>query len=248
MKKLFLGLILTSSLIACKKETKLPSTNISGTKTDTTNVVDQPTSGYGPNITDIDGNTYKTVFIGTQQWMAENLKVSKYNDGTKILNITDDIEWSNLNQASWVYYNNDLSQNKKYGKLYNWYVLNLSTNGNKNLCPTGWHIPSENEWTVLTEYLGGENIAGGKMKEVGTINWSDPNTDATNISLFNGLPGGFRFSSGYYTYIHYIGSWWSSTENDIDNAWKINLVRNNSLANIKLEHKNSGLSVRCIKD
>ncbi|NDF60572.1 MAG: hypothetical protein EB100_05775, partial [Crocinitomicaceae bacterium] len=129
-------------------------------------VTQNPTSGYGPNISDNDGNTYKTVYIGTQQWMAENLKVTKYNDGTSIPNISNNTQWSNLTTGAWSYYNNDVANNAKYGKLYNWYAVSPTTNGNKNVCPTGWHVPTDAEWTVLTDYLGGENVAGGKMKEV----------------------------------------------------------------------------------
>ena len=146
-----------------------------------------PTSGYGPNITDVDGNSYKTVYIGQQQWMAENLKVSKYNDGSTIPNVTGINEWLNLTSGAWSYYNNDAVNNVKYGKLYNWYVVSKTTNGNKNVCPQGWHVSTGIEWAILTDYLGGLNIAGGKLKEAGLLNWSNPNKDATNSSLFTGL-------------------------------------------------------------
>ena len=117
-----------------------------------------PTSGYGSNITDAEGNSYKTVYIGTQQWMGENLKTSKYSDGTTIPNITDNT-WQNNTTGAWAYYNNDAANNAKYGKLYNWYAVSPTTNGNKNICPTGWHVPTDAEWTVLTDYLGGESVA-----------------------------------------------------------------------------------------
>jgi uncharacterized protein (TIGR02145 family) len=150
---------------------------------------------YGSNITDVEGNSYKTVYIGTQQWMGENLKVSKYSDGTTIPNVTNDSQWSNLTTGAWAYNNNDEANNAKYGKLYNWYAVNPTTNGNKNICPTGWHVPTDAEWTVLTDFLGGD-VAGGKLKEVGTINWKSPNTEAINVSLFTGLPGGLRDYNG----------------------------------------------------
>ena len=116
----------------------------------------------GPKIKDIEGNLYKTVTIGTQQWMAENLKVSKYIDGTTIPNITDNTQWENNTTGAWSYYNNDAANNTKYGKLYNWYAVSKTTNDNKNVCPTGWYVPTDAEWTVLTDYLGGTTVAGGK--------------------------------------------------------------------------------------
>ena len=207
---------------------------------------------YGQNINDIEGNTYKTVYIGTQQWMAENLKVSKYNDGSSIPNITDNTEWSQLTTGAWAYSNNDAANNAKYGNLYNWYAVSPTTNGNKNVCPTGWHVPTDDEWTVLTDYLGGANVAGGKMKEVGTTSWNSPNKDATNTSLFTGLPGGFRNPGGSYFGIGSSGNWWSSSENSTGNAWPRNLSSLNGNASRIYYGDNGskiyGLSVRCVKD
>jgi uncharacterized protein (TIGR02145 family) len=199
-------------------------------------------------VTDIDGNTYKTVQIGTQVWMAENLKTAKYNDGTRIPNITDNTQWSNLTTGAWCYNDNNAAKNAKYGKLYNWYAVSPTTNGNKNVCPTGWHVPTDAEWTVLTDYLGGEIVAGGKLKEVGTANWISPNTDATNISLFTGLPGGYRSRFGDYSSIGSYGSWWSSTEDNTDYAWYRNLFNLNGNANRNFFRKKLGLSVRCLRD
>ena len=209
----------------------------------------KPTSGNGPNITDTDGNFYKTVYIGTQQWMAENLKVSKYNDETIIPNITDNTQWSSLTTGAWSYYNNSDSLGKIYGKLYNWYAVSKTSNSNKNVCPTGWHVPTDAEWTVLTEYLGGASFAGGKMKEVGTTNWNSPNTDATNTSLFSLLPGGGRNFYGYYGNIGSLGIWWSSTDYKTDNAW--NRFLHNYGGNVDRDYssnKKDGLSVRCLRD
>jgi uncharacterized protein (TIGR02145 family) len=202
----------------------------------------------GPNITDVDGNSYKTVTIGTQQWMAENLKVSKYSDGTMIPNVTDNTEWKNNTTGAWSYYNNDVANNAKYGKLYNWYAVSPTTNGNKNVCPTGWHAPTDSEWTVLTDYLGGVSVAGGKMKIVGAINWNSPNTDATNTYLFSALPGGGRRGNGDYGSIGYSGNWWSSKEYDTDNAWYRNLENSNDAATTYFGIKGFGLSVRCLRD
>ena len=200
------------------------------------------------NLIDIDNNTYKTVTIGTQQWMAENLKVSKYNDGTEIPNITDNTQWKNLRSGAWANYNNAAAKNAKYGKLYNWYAVSKTTNGNKNVCPTGWHVPTDAEWTVLTDYLGGASVAGGKMKEVGTSNWNSPNTDATNTSLFTGLPGGFRYYDGNYYYFGFNGYWWSSSEYYTNNSWYRNLDGTNGSADSHASIKEHGLSVRCLRD
>ena len=202
----------------------------------------------GAKIKDIEGNLYKTVTIGTQQWMAENLKVSKYNDGTTIPNITGNTEWSSLTTGAFSYYNNDAANNAKYGKLYNWYAVSKTSNGNKNVCPTGWHVPTDAEWTVLTDYLGGESVAGGKLKEVGTTNWNSPNTDATNTSLFTGLPGGYRDYNGYYYDIGTNGNWWSSSDNNTNLPWYRLLYGLIGDAIRDGNYKKSGLSVRCLRD
>ncbi len=202
----------------------------------------------GPNITDAEGNSYKTVTIGTQTWMAENLKVSKYNDGTTIPNVTDNTQWVKLTTGAWAYYNNDTTNNDKYGKLYNWYAVSLTTNGNKNVCPTDWHVPTDAEWTVLIDYLGGETVAGGKMKEVGTISWNSPNTDATNTSLFSALPGGYRYFLGNcYGFGNYV-YWWSSSEYSTSFAWSRFLYNNGGHVDREINVKSNGLPVRCLKD
>ncbi len=202
----------------------------------------------GPNITDAESNSYKTVYIGTQQWMAENLKVTKYSDGTVIPNVKDNTEWQDNTTGAWAYYENDAANNAKYGKLYNWYAVSKTTNGNKNVCPTGWHVPTDAEWTVLTDYLGGSNIAGGKMKEVGTTSWNSPNTDATNTSLFTGLPGGYRYYNGGYSNFGSHGYWWSSTEYYTGNAWDRHLDYSSGGADRYGYNKPDGLSVRCLRD
>jgi uncharacterized protein (TIGR02145 family) len=200
-------------------------------------------------ITDIEGNSYKVVKIGTQVWMAENLKTAKYNDGTKIPNVTDKTQWSNLTSGAWCYYDNNVANNAKYGKLYNWYAVSKTTNGNKNVCPTGWHVPTDAEWTVLTDYLGGESVAGDKLKEVGRRSWIRPNTDCTNESLFTGLPGGGRYDGGRYADIGYYGIWWSSTENGSSDAWFRYLINCNGTSyRIFGKPKRNGFSVRCLRD
>ena len=226
--------------------------NIAGKTCTFSMKVQNPTRGYAPTITDTESNTYKTVYIGTQQWMAENLKVSKYSDGTDIPNISDDNQWMNLTTDAWVYYNNDVANNAKYGKLYNWFAVSPTTNGNKNVCPTGWHIPADAEWTVLTDYLGGENVAGGKMKEVGTTSWYGPNTNAIDNYGFTGLPGGVRWDGGMYgQYLQktYYGYWWSSTEDHLNSgAFARRLGFDNGSVVGGNWGKGLGLSVRCLKD
>ncbi len=203
----------------------------------------------GANIKDIEGNLYKTVTIGTQQWMAENLKVSKYSDGSHIPNVTVNTEWQKNNTGAWAYFNNDAANNAKYGKLYNWYAVSKTTNGNKNICPTGWHVPTDAEWTVLTDYLGGKSDSGDKLKEVGTTNWKSPNTDATNTSLFSALPGGSRSANGIYNIIGTNGNWWSSTKDDTYYfAWNRNLNYTDGSVSKNSNHKENGLSVRCLMD
>ena len=260
MKKIFILLVVTSSILACKKTTTTTPTSTTNSVTcgDNPNIkftcIGTPIGKFGDCITDVDGNVYKTVTIGTQTWMAENLKVSKYNDGTTIPKVTDSIQWSKLNTGAYCYYNNDFSNNAKYGKLYNWYVINLKTSGNKNICPIGWHIPSYTEWTTLTDYLGGTAVAGGKMKEVGTSNWNTPNTKASNISLFTAIPGGVRYENEQFIAIGDGGGWWTteeyySTYNSYnDSAWFMALPNDDGGVVYKFFNKSYGQSVRCIKN
>lgn len=201
----------------------------------------------GSNITDNEGNSYKTVIIGTQTWMAENLKTSKYNDGTAIPNITDNTQWSQLTTGAWAYYNNDATNNTKYGKLYNWYALSSTTNDNKNVCPTGWHVPSYKEWEVLTDYLGGSSEAGGKMKEVGTTSWNYGS--ATNTSLFTGLPGGVRSANGSFDSFGTNGYWWSSTLSGQDGTLGVFYILAYTVdSRTYIQNRSTGFSIRCIKN
>ena len=218
--------------------------NVGGQSCSFSMVVQAPTSGYGADITDVESNTYKTVYIGTQQWMAENLKVTKYNDGTVIPNVVF-TQWPGLYSGSWAYYGNNATNNAIYGKLYNWYAVSQTTNGNKNICPIGWHIPTDAEWTVLTDYLGGETVAGGKMKNG---SWNSPNTNATNTSLFTGLPGGYRYENGNDFTIGNNGYWWSSSENYMSSAWNRTLSFDKGNTQRVLYRKESGFSIRCLKD
>jgi len=218
---------------------------LEGNNTNNGDIVFNPNITYG-SITDIDGNTYKTVTIGTQTWMAENLKVTKYNDGIAIPNVTDNTAWSELTTGALCDYDNTPSNSETYGKLYNWHAVNTG-----KLCPTGWHVPSDAEWTELTDYLG-EN-AGGKLKATGTIEagtglWYDPNTGATNETGFTALPGGHRLYDGTFYYVGNFGHWWSATEVDTDSAWHRGMNDGNSGVDRFGDNKELGFSVRCLRD
>jgi uncharacterized protein (TIGR02145 family) len=199
------------------------------------------------SIKDIDDNVYNTVTIGTQVWMAENLKTTKYKDGTAILLVTDGAAWAALITPGCCWYNNDAATYKAtYGALYNWYTVNTG-----KLCPTGWHVPTDIEWTTLTTFLGGELVAGSKLKETDVTHWLSPNTGATNESGFTALPGGYRFGSfgnGMFFSIGVSGYWWSSTEYNTYNAWYRSVDYDGSDVYRNGSSKNNGFSVRCLRD
>jgi uncharacterized protein (TIGR02145 family) len=199
------------------------------------------------SISDIDGNTYRTIKLWDQWWMAENLKVTKYTDGTPIPTETDNTAWGNLTNPGYCWYNNDSAINaESYGALYNWYTVNTG-----NLCPTGWHVPADSEWTTLIEKLGGEKSAGGRLKEAGTAHWTSPNTGATNESGFTALPGGYRDYSGIFNGISGRGGWWTASESEYS---PLNDARNRTIdytgVNVRnrSDSKKYGFSVRCVKD
>jgi uncharacterized protein (TIGR02145 family) len=207
-------------------------------------------TGYGSAlsfiaaVTDIDGNVYHTVTIGTQEWMVENLKVTKYRNGNPIPNVSDGAEWNKLTTGACCDYDNTASYSTTYGKLYNWYAVDDS----RNIAPTGWHVATDAEWTILATYLGGDNIAGGKLKETGFTHWRDPNTGATNESGFTALPAGTRFVNGMFSGKDNNCGWWSATEGDLTSAWSRNLSYNASNINRSYGGKIGGLSVRCLRD
>jgi uncharacterized protein (TIGR02145 family) len=203
---------------------------------------------YIDTVTDIDGNVYHTVTIGTQIWMVENLKTMKFFNGDLIPNITDDMEWSDLTIGAYCNYNNDTNYVITYGRLYNWYAVNDP----RGLAPKGWHVATDSEWTTLTNYLGGDSVAGGKMKEIGTTHWHSPNPDATNESGFSALPGGYRFFTigEEFGNIGHTGGWWSSSEGNSNVIyWYMFCIDSwvHRSEGLELE-KNIGLSVRCVKD
>jgi uncharacterized protein (TIGR02145 family) len=193
------------------------------------------------------------VTIGTQVWTTKNLDVTTYRDGTPIPQVTDPTAWANLTTGAWCYYANNTANGTTYGKLYNWYAVagihdTDPSTPNKILAPQGWHVPSDAEWTTLTTNLGGESVAGGKMKATGTALWTSPNTGATNSSGFTGLPGGIRGSNGTFDVIGNFGVWWSSSEYGATDAWYRSLYYTSGYATSYYASKTYGFSVRCLRD
>lgn len=197
-----------------------------------------------PNLVDArNGKSYGTVSIGSQVWMAENLDVATFRNGDLIQEVASEVEWIKTGiPPAWCYYANDQQNTGKYGRLYNSYAVNDP----RGLAPVGWHIPSDSEWTVLSTYLGGELIAGGKIKE--TKGWSFPNTSASNSSGFSAIPSGLRHFEGHFKDFGDIATWWSSTKSSSDSYW-IRSANFNSEALTRVGHYGKrGIAVRCVKD
>jgi len=200
----------------------------------------QTCSSMFGTVTDIDGNIYETILIGNQRWMAENLRTATYANGETIPNVTDNFTWGGLNSGAWCYYGNDPANDAVYGKLYNWYP----TVDPSGLCPAGWHVPTDDEWTILTNELGGLGTAGGKMKSLSL--WNAPNTGATNESGFSGLPGGMHYNANFT--VGNFGLWFSSSENTSNLPWYRSLNKNYEGLTRDVTSKSVGFSIRCVKD
>jgi uncharacterized protein (TIGR02145 family) len=202
-------------------------------------------SAFSQLVVDVDGNTYNTVSIGNQIWLTENLKTTKFNNQDPIPLITDNTLWSTQTEAAYCSYQDDNLLANEYGNLYNWHVLNDI----RNVCPTGYHVPSILEWEELIDFLGGTAVAGGKLKEAGLAHWIDPNTGATNSSGFTLLPSGWRaYNNGSYENLTHMAYQWSSTSIDALNA-SIMLVGFDSESCLTSEsHKLTGLPIRCLKE
>ena len=216
----------------------------------------------GNGVTDVSGNFYPSIIINGQEWMAQNLKTFLYSDGTGIDNVNNAQNWYQFQDTvvpmvcwyennSWVYNNNN------YGALYTWAVTNPVLNGNHNVCPTGWHVPTEIEFSELLSFLGGNSIAGGKMKNIDTLHWWPPNTDASNQSGFNAFATGHRDYTGLDEFIGEYASWWTSTDSSISFCYAeagsgcasaVWLDHNSPNASIGFLAKQYGFSIRCIKD
>lgn len=199
---------------------------------------------YG-TMTDQDGNVYKTITLGSQTWMAENLRTTKYNDSTAIPKVTSNIEWVTLETGAYCNYRNVTNNDTiaTYGRLYNWYAINTG-----KLAPIGWHVPTDAEWTTLISYLGGELVAGGKLREAGTTHWRSPNVGATNESGFTALPSGMRWENGSCYDIGEFCYWWSANEHDVQNALYRYTHTSHSTFYSGGHYKTLGLSIRCVKD
>jgi uncharacterized protein (TIGR02145 family) len=217
-----------------------------------------PEPNCGPEtgtVTDIDGNVYQTIKIGGQWWMVENLKVTHYRNGDPIPDVMDAGEWSALSTGAYCSYDNDEDHVSTYGCLYNWYAVDDS----RSIAPQGWHVPSDAEWKQLEKCLGMSQTEadsiywrgtdeGGKLKEAGTAHWNSPNTGATNESGFTALPGGYRYGYGTFNSIGYSGFFWSSTEYTGPDVWCRNLSCHYAGVHRYYDDKQSGFSVRCVRD
>jgi uncharacterized protein (TIGR02145 family) len=244
MKKIaILGTIALAAILlyACEKDDTTPEIKIS-------KPMFNPDKTYG-TMTDLEGNVYKTITIGTQTWMAENLRTKKYRDGSNILGITDESVWGDIRLGAYCNYNNTIWADSitTLGRLYNWYAVSDS----RNIAPEGWHVPTDTEWSILFDFLGGFELADGKLKETDTTHWISPNTDATNESGFTALPAGSRFLDGLsYVFgdIETGGLWWSSTEGIDSDAFCRHVSCCTSIAHRYPLKKDVGLSIRCVKD
>lgn len=193
-------------------------------------------------VTDIDGNVYTTVRIGTQLWTVENLRTTRYNDGTTITTGLGNTAWGNATTGAYAIYADDNTNNTTYGKLYNWHAVKTG-----KLAPAGWHVPTRAEWETLVSYLGGSGVAGGKMKSTSSL-WVAPNLGATNSSGFSALPGGWKGSSGNYALIGESAYWWASSERNATQGDYLRVDDDLAGAAINGAEKEFGYAVRCVKD
>ena len=249
MRKILLIISAVIIFWGCKKDSGGNNNNDDGGNSSTVashtcgaKNVHNPALNYD-TATDIDGNIYKTIQVGSQIWMAENLKTSKYSDGTPIPNITDNNSWIGLKNGAYCIYNNT-TNDCPYGKLYNWYAVN----DKRGICPQGWRVPTDADYFTLLNLLGGMQLSGGKMKSTGTAFWKTPNVGAINSSGFSSLPGGARNDEGRFVEAGNIGSWWTRTDYGSNTGamlyqgyWSDSTFGGGS-------NKNRGFSVRCVKD
>jgi uncharacterized protein (TIGR02145 family) len=230
-KMLFCLLVVSIFVFGCKKSDNNNATN---------------NSNQQGTVTDIDNNVYHTVTIGTQVWMVENLRTTKLNDGTVIPLAESDTIFGPDTLFAYCWYDNNVGNKNVCGALYNWFAVNTG-----KLAPAGWHIPSKTEWMILISFLGGEGVAGGKMKENGTSHWNSPNKDATNESGFTALSCGCRYLGGPFIGMGASTYFWSSTPEYTtvsSNSWDEGLFNIYGFIDGGYEFNHSGISVRCIKD
>lgn len=192
---------------------------------------------------DGDGYSYPVVFIGTQAWMGEHLKTTKYNDGTKIYNSTAGAEWKVLTGPAYSWYRNDSTTFCEYGAYYNWYAATTS-----KISPVGWRVPSNADWTKLIDYLGGKTIAGGFVKEIGTTHWLTPNLDANNITGFTAMPSGHRTNTGAFNEMAHFTRFWTTDQISDANGYDVIITYLNASFNLQSWQKTFGFTIRCVKD
>lgn len=245
MKRLFLQnivLIFCMAFISacCPDDPTGPDNPLNGLTTAQFN----PEKKYG-TVTDIDGNVYKTIKIGDQEWMAENLRVTRYRNGDSIYNVLDNEIWSTAAEGAYCNYNNTLDMDTiaTYGRLYNWYAAA----DQRNIAPKGWRVPDINDWNLLIEYLGGDSIAGGKLKEAGDLHWESPNL-ADNSSGFTAIPGGFRYKDRNSDFIQFGSLFWALPSYNYESAPFLDLFCWDAIFSRGINYKVNGYSIRCIKE
>lgn len=201
-------------------------------------------NNYAQTVIDFDSNIYDTVIIGKQVWLKENLKVAHYNNGDPIPNKSIGSDWGNLTTGAYAIYNNNPSLGATYGYLYNF----LAVTDTRGICPNGWHVPSEAEWTILVNYLGGDAVAGAKMKETGFDHWDTANSGATNSSSFTALPGGFKdYMGGICSYMGDNAFFLSTTQASYNAKYRKLVSGESTIYNYPVPSK-IGASVRCLSD
>jgi uncharacterized protein (TIGR02145 family) len=203
-------------------------------------------TGETGTVTDVDNNVYLTIGIGSQIWMAQNLNVTHYRNGDPIELVENNTAWNALTTGGYCNYNNEILLSSTYGKLYNWKAITDS----RNISPEGWHVPTVAEWDTLINRMGGEDVAGSMLKEMGTTHWISGNTDATNAYSFQGIPGGWRINMGSFFYLHEGGYWWTKSNNYLPGGFAnaYGLHKDSTAITGYATIQNFGLSVRCVKD
>lgn len=233
----FAGTIFLSSCELNSDEDTNPTNNRSEAKFN-------PALSYG-TVTDVDGNIYKTIRIGEQTWMAENLRVTRYNDGSIIPEEKDNESWNHLRSGAFCSINHTLYPDSlaTYGRLYNWHSVNTG-----KLAPKGWHIPDYADWNVLLDHLGGKNTTGGKLKEAGFYHWNAPNEAADNFSGFTAIPAGIRNNTGFVNTGNEVSYWCSNDDGTAMNAYYFFITTQTGNLNWSKKLQSEGLSIRCVKD
>jgi uncharacterized protein (TIGR02145 family) len=208
-------------------------------------IVFNPETQYGC-VADVEGNIYKTIHVDNKWWMAQNLATTLFNDGDSIPYVVSDSEWDTIDKSAYCWSENDQDlYGEIFGGLYNWHAV-----ASEKLCPEGWHVPSDSEWSSFIEFIGGMNSAGKKLREVGLTHWTSSESKATNEFGFTAIPGGYRSESGSYWDIGSYAYWWTSTEDTVLTDWAIywHIPYGDSTIRKKIREFRNGFSVRCVKD